>query len=71
MSDVSKFVIGQTTINVKDTTARYNASSNANSIGDLTTLTTTDKSNLVDAINEVNGNISTPAYTAETETISL
>ena len=72
MANVSKFVIGSTEIDVKDTTARSNASTNATSIGTLSSLTTTTKTDLVSAINEVNGSIPSGAsYDSTTETISL
>lgn len=64
MADVSKFVLGNTTINVKDSTARTNQ-------GNLSSLTTTDKTSLVAAINELDGEISAPSYDSQTETITL
>ena len=69
--DVSKFVIGSDTINVKDTTARSAASSNATAIGTLANLTTTAKTDLVSAINEVDSEHLSVSYTENTETISF
>lgn len=64
MADVSKFVLGSNTINVKDSTARANQ-------GNLSSLNTTDKSSLVAAINELEGEISTASYDSQNETITL
>lgn len=64
MADVSKFVLGNNTINVKDATARSNQ-------GSLSSLHTTDKTSLVAAINELEGEISQASYDSQTETITL
>jgi hypothetical protein len=65
MADVSKFVIGGTTANVKDATARSN-------IGDLSQLTTSAKTDLVVAINEAaTTGGTTPTYNSSTETITF
>ena len=65
MSDISKFNLNGSDINVKDTTARGN-------IGDLTSLTTTDKTSLVGAINEVDAKQSmTVSYDSTTETLTF
>lgn len=64
MADVSKFQIGESQINVKDSTARA-------SIGTLSSLTTTEKTNLVAAINELDAAIMTASYNSSTETISF
>lgn len=64
MADVSKFVLGETTISVKDSTARANQ-------GNLSSLNTSDKTSLVAAINELKGKISQASYTSQTETITL
>lgn len=66
MSDVSKFQIGGTDVNVKDASART-------SIGTLTALTTTAKSNLVAAINEIDAKPGgmTATYDSTTEKITF
>lgn len=65
MGDISKFNLNGSDINVKDTTARTN-------IGDLISLTTTDKTSLVGAINEVNAKQSmTVSYDSTTETLTF
>lgn len=68
MGDLSKFLIGGETANIKDASAR-------NNIGDLSSLATTAKNNLVSAINEVNnkpdqGNVLTYDGTTESITVS-
>lgn len=71
MSDVSKFKIGTTEISVKDSTARSGVATNSNNIGTLSNLTTTVKTNLVAAINEIDGSMISPTYDSGTETITL
>lgn len=77
MSDVSKFNIDGSDIDVKDNTARAGVSQNSTAIselsgnvGALSNLSTTDKTNIVSAINEVAGEVgSTLTYNNVTETI--
>ena len=65
MANVSKFIIGDTEIEVKDSTARDN-------IGDLDDLETTAKNNLVAAINEAktSGGVGI-SYNSATENITF
>lgn len=71
MSDVSKFKIGTTEINVKDSTARTGVTTNTDNIGNLSNLTTTAKTNLVAAVNEINASVTPASYDSATETITL
>ena len=51
--------------------AKSEADTNTTSIGDLTTLTTTEKTNLVGAINEVDGNVDTLSGTVGQHTTDI
>lgn len=69
--DVSKFVIGEDTINVKDSTARSDAEMALANVGDLALLNTTIKTDLVSAINEVDSEHLTVAYNGSTESLTF
>lgn len=64
MADCSVFTIKGNTFNVKDATARTQ-------LGNLSSLTTTDKTSAVAAINEVKSDIPVVTYNGASETITV
>lgn len=64
MADCSVFTIKGNTFNVKDATARTQ-------LGNLSSLTTTDKTSVVAAVNEVKSDIPKVSYNLATETVTV